>query len=164
MKIKYTLQIEDVLELADHHYNKNRKFITKFFFILLGTFLITTGLLFIKEYQFEYISISYIILGIILLTFEPILLKKIIRLKTKKAYLKGKNHEVFCENTIEIKEKTITIKSPNITTKLKTNTLESFEENKKYFFLYNTSQTAFIIPKKYFKNNKQELEFRKHFT
>ena len=41
--------------------------------------------------------------------------------------------------------------------------LESFEENENYFFLYNTSQTAFIIPKRCFKNKKEIKEFKKYF-
>ena len=91
------------------------------------------------------------------------ILRKIVKRSTRSVYLKGKNSEVFCKNNLEINKSTLKIKSSNSEVKQTIKSLESFEENENYFFLYNTSQTAFIIPKRCLKNKKEIKEFKKYF-
>ena len=164
MKIKYTINIDDAAELAKHSYKSGKRRLLKFILSFIGIFLISIGTYFIFNYQMKYISIMYILLGIISVIYEPLILEKILIQNIKKAYKKGRNSEIFCETVMTVNKDKTTIKSPNSTLEFKNNSLEKLEENEEYFFLFNTSKTAFIIPKKYFKNKKEELEFKNHYT
>lgn len=163
MKITYKLEIEDAVALADHHYKKSMTGFKKNFFKYIGIILIILGIGFIAQGKTDTISFLYLVLGFFLVIFEPLILRKIVKRSTSSVYLKGKNSEVFCKNTLEVNKSTVKLKSPNSEVKQTIKSLESFEENENYFFLYNTSQTAFIIPKRCFKNKKEIKEFKKYF-
>lgn len=67
-------------------------------------------------------------------------------------FREGKNVDLLGEHQMEMTDEGIEDKTSKSETKLNWSGIEKLQENDQYFFLYNSSVSAYIFPKRDFQN------------
>ena len=71
----------------------------------------------------------------------------------------GKNESLFKERKISLTDEAIIETSSSSQSSTIWSKIDRIEETDRYIYIYNSSISAYIIPKRVFKNNKEKTNF-----
>jgi hypothetical protein len=163
MEINYRLTEEDYLKFNLFHINnsesankslKTQRFATPFVYIIFAYIFAN-----IADIPFLNALIPFLIVGILWVIFYPKYFQTRILSQTKKMIREGKNEGLLGEHTMTLSDDGIVDSNPNGETKVNWSGIIKFTEDDSNLYLYNSSVSAYIIPKKEVK----DLEGLKNF-
>ena len=163
MQINYHLTEEDYLHFNLFHIknsNTGRKalMIQR---VLSPVMFVVIAFLFsyITETPFLFMFIPMFILAILWLIFYPKYFYNTIIRQSKKMIKEGKNNGLLGEHTMMLTEDGLSDLNQKGETKVNWSGIEVFKEDNDYFYLYNSSVSSYILPKRALSD---EQEFRKY--
>lgn len=101
---------------------------------------------------FLYSFIVFLIVAIIWFIFYPKYFYNTINRRIKKMLKEGKNNNILGEHLMELNEEGVRESSPKGEEKANWASIIDFQENAEYLFLFNSSFSAFILPKRELKD------------
>jgi hypothetical protein len=152
MEINYRLTEEDYLKFNMFHINnsesankslKTQRFATPFVYIIFAYIFAN-----IADIPFLYALIPFLIVGILWVIFYPKYFQSRILSQTKKMIREGKNEGLLGEHTMTLNEDGIVDSNPNGETKVNWSGIIKLTEDDSNLYLYNSSVSAYIIPKR----------------
>lgn len=156
MEIKYNLTEEDYVNFNLFHF-KNSESASKSLnmqrysipFIYLIVAYVFSNL---ADIPFLYAFIPFLIAGILWVLFYPKYFQKRIRSQTKKMIKEGKNEGLLGEHSMLLTEDGIVDTNSNGETKVNWSGIIKMKEDQSNLYLYNSSVSAYILPKRELKN------------
>lgn len=156
MEIKYNLTEEDYLNFNVFHM-KNSKSANK---ALTIQRILSPICFLVFSYFFSIISdvpfllsfSIFLVLSILWFVFYPKYFYSHVIRHVKKMIKEGKNDGLLGEHTFIMSEDGIVDTTTNGETKVTWPGIKDFKEDHNYFYLYNTSVSAYILPKREIKN------------
>lgn len=73
----------------------------------------------------------------------------------------GKNQDLIGPRTMEFNEDGIECRSPNSDSKINIKMIEKIRQDEQYYFIYLTTISAYVIPKRIFKSEDDKKNFEK---
>ncbi|MCM3693607.1 YcxB family protein [Neobacillus niacini] len=152
MEINYRLTEEDYLKFNMFHINnsdsankslKTQRFATPFVYIIFAYIFAN-----IADIPFLYALIPFLIVGILWVIFYPKYFQTRILSQTKKMIREGKNEGLLGEHTMTLSEDGIVDSNPKGETKVNWSGIIKLTEDDSNLYLYNSSVSAYIIPKR----------------
>ncbi|RDW17394.1 YcxB family protein [Oceanobacillus chungangensis] len=152
MKINYNLTEDDYLKFNLFHMKNSKsvmrslniqRFLTPVFFILIS-YLFSK----IAETPFLFAFIPFFIMSILWIIFYPKFFYKTIIRNVKKMIREGQNGGLIGEHHMIFTKDEITESTSTDETKVKWSGIQAFKEDNDYFYLYNSSVSAYILPKR----------------
>ncbi|MED4453154.1 YcxB family protein [Metabacillus fastidiosus] len=152
MEIKYYLTEEDYLHFNLFHIKNSKttsralnmqRFLTPIFFLILSYILSA----FLDE-PFIGLFIIFFILSILWIIFYPKYFYSLIIRQVKKMIKEGRNDGLLGDHHMIMTEEEIVDSTANSETKVTWSGIEMFKEDDDYFYLYNSSVSAYILPKR----------------
>ncbi|MED4401268.1 YcxB family protein [Metabacillus fastidiosus] len=156
MEIKYHLTEEDYLHFNLFHIKNSKttsralsmqRFLTPIFFLILSYILSV----FLDE-PFLGLFIIFFILSILWIIFYPKYFYSLIIRQVKKMIKEGRNDGLLGDHHMIMTEEEIVDSTANSETKVTWSGIEMFKEDDDYFYLYNSSVSAYILPKRALKD------------
>ncbi|PAE37875.1 YcxB family protein [Bacillus sp. 7884-1] len=156
MVINYHLTEEDYLKFNMFHINnsesankslKTQRFATPFVYIIFAYIFAN-----LADIPFLYALIPFLIVGILWVIFYPKYFQTRILSQTKKMIREGKNEGLLGEHTMTLSEDGIVDSNPNGETKVNWTGIIKLKEDDSNIYLYNSSVSAYIIPKRELKD------------
>jgi len=149
MKFKVNLAWEDIIQFQIFHtMNTTMNKWLKYLFLIVGIVLISISLMGLILIDIGIIYIICCIIGIITLifpfTFYPLLVKYIVISSIPKDSIK----HMIGTNIYELGEKRISIKTELTYGEMDYKVIKRFVNEKDYLYIYNTSISALVIPKR----------------
>ncbi|MCK4663078.1 MAG: YcxB family protein [Bacteroidales bacterium] len=162
MKLNFNFEMSDWMEfqkiyLLNSKQFKRSKFIAKLIIPIFFLILISIDL--IKGEFFGQVLLVYIIISAVWVIYIPKRIEKSTLNKARKMIQEGDNSSILGNHEIELLEDEIKYKDPGGEQKTTWDRIIRFEETDNYYFLFNTSVSAFVIPR--FKLNFKKDEFEK---
>jgi hypothetical protein len=170
-RIKYELDIDDVLVFYSYHYQRPPLGRSRIFrrYILLGSapiFIIIAAVLWLFMDEQSILTVTVMIMGVLGLfygIFSPLFTRKLLRSGVLKTYGQGKNrligkHE-FSINPTEMKDKTDMGETTTCW-----DAIDYVEATDQYIFLTVRGSGHYIVPKKAFSNNEAFKQFAETAT
>lgn len=156
LEINYNLTEEDYLNFNLFH-AKNSKTVTKS--LVLQRFLSPIVFL-IAAFVFSRITDGSLVgaliifsgMGILWIIYYPKYFYSLIARQSKKMLKEGKNDGLLGERYMILSDEGIVDSSVNGETKVKWAGIKKLEEDSDYFYFYNSSVSAYILPKRMIKN------------
>ena len=161
MNIKYNLTEEDFLHFNLFHLQNSQtakkslmlqRFVSPIFFI--GFSYVFSNLL---DVPFLGMFIPFLIISILWVIFYPKYFYNHITRNVKKMIKEGKNEGLLGKHDLNFNEDGFTEETSTGETKVKWSGVNEFKEDNEFFYLYNSSVSAYIIPKRDVAN---EVELR----
>lgn len=163
MELKFELLEEDYINFNIDHANKSPSLKRNVTFIrILGpvTFLIAPFIVIkFSEIPLWYWMTLFGITSIIWIVFYPRYFDWEMRRRIKKMLKEGKNESLFKERKISLTDEAIIETSSSSQSSTIWSKIDRIEETDRYIYIYNSSISAYIIPKRVFKNNKEKTNF-----
>ncbi|RDW22444.1 hypothetical protein CWR48_01685 [Oceanobacillus arenosus] len=156
MEINYNLTEEDYLNFNLFHMKNSKsvmkslniqRFLTPIFFILIS-YLFSL----ISDTPFLFAFIPFLLISILWFVFYPKFFYKTVIRNVKKMIREGKNSGLIGEHHMILTEVEITESTATDEIKVKWSGIQAFKEDDEYFYLYNSSVSAYILPKRELKN------------
>ncbi|MEH7253690.1 YcxB family protein [Neobacillus niacini] len=156
MEIKYNLTEEDYVKFNLFHI-KNSDSASKSlnmqrysipFIYLIVAYLFSN----LADIPFLYAFIPFLFVGILWVVFYPKYFQNRIISQTKKMIREGKNEGLLGEHTMLLTEEGIVDTNPTGETKVKWSGIIKMKEDQANLYLYNSSVSAYILPKREFKD------------
>jgi hypothetical protein len=156
MEITYFLTEGDYLKFNIFHIKnsktalrtlKMQRFLTPIVFIILSYVLSKVG-----NVPFFGLFITFLITSILWIIFYPKYFYSFVTRKTKKMIKEGKNDGLIGKHRMIISEKGITDSTSFGDSRISWSGIKSLKEDNYYFYLYNSSVSAYIIPKRELNN------------
>ncbi len=150
MKIRYNLDVQDWVSFQQFFRGKKAPLnnLATPLIIFCSVFMLVLNVFYI---HYEGLNLMSFISGIILIILLYLLYVKVRsgkQLQDAGNKLKKKHPEVFGEMAVEFNNTGIYIQSTASSQSLAWNDMDSFDENKSYFFMYSKKGMAYIIPKR----------------
>lgn len=152
MEIKYNLTEEDYLNFNLFHVKNSNTVkralnIQRFLFPVL---FIVISYLFSKmtEISFLGVFIPFLLISILWVIFYPKYFYRFIIRNTKKLIREGKNEDLLGEHRMTLSEEGIVDTTSNKETKVTWSGIQMIKEDEHSIYLYNSSVSAYILPKK----------------
>ncbi|WML55923.1 YcxB family protein [Neobacillus sp. PS2-9] len=161
MEITYNLTEEDFLHFNMFHLKHSKsaiqslnvqRFLTPVFFILMAFLLSEFG-----NIPFLELFIVFLITSILWIIFYPWYFYNTVTRRMKKMFKEGKNVGLLGEHVLTLNEEGLVESSANGQIKVNWSGITDYKEDEQYFYLYNSSVSAYIIPKRDL-NNSEEVE------
>lgn len=73
----------------------------------------------------------------------------------------GKTQDLIGTMSLELGDDVVIWRTQNSETKIHKNGLEKLAQNQKHYFVFNTSISGYVIPKRSFKSRDEQIEFEK---
>ncbi len=156
MEINYKLTEEDYLKFNLFHIKNSKtaikalnmqRFLPPIFFIILSYILSTVG-----NTSLPVILTASPILSILWIIFYPKYFYNYVIRNTKKMIREGKNDGLLGEHQLIMTKEGIEDSTTYGETKVSWSGLKNFEEDNYNFYLYNSSLSAYVIPKRELSN------------
>jgi hypothetical protein len=160
MKIEFKNTIEDVQNFSQYHSKnsppiKRRTNLSRYGYPILFFIVLIPAI--IKQALFN------IVLWLIVSLIWFIILPKLNFLSTKrhimKEYKGGKNKILLSNRSLELSEQGISVVTEHSESFIKWDAIEKIEKDKKYIFIYVDPQSALIVPRDCFRDEKEANEF-----
>jgi len=164
MTIKYENTFDDIIVFNKFHYENSpsvkRSTYLLQLFLPVSYFVIwlVDGLL--DKFSFKYLIIFFII-SILWVFFIPILNKWYHIRNSIKMYSEGDNKIFIGQRILTISPNGIIVKSDNGESKINWNLVNKIVESNDHLYIYVSSVSAYIIPKKIFKDEIDQNNFMK---
>jgi len=152
MEINYNLTEEDYLNFNMYHIKNSKtgkkalntqRYISPLFFLLVSyVFSI------ISDIPFFIFFITFLAMSILWVIFYPKYFYSLIIRNTKKFIKEGKNDGLLGDHTMTMTDEGIVDISSNRETKVTWSGIDSFKEDNENLYLYNSSLSAYILPKR----------------
>ncbi|AXI10808.1 hypothetical protein CUC15_18475 [Oceanobacillus zhaokaii] len=168
MEINYNLTEEDYLNFNLFHMKnsksvmnslKMQRFLTPIFFILISYLFSQLG-----DTPFLFAFIPFLIISIIWIVFYPRFFYKTVIRNVKKMIREGRNGGLIGKHRMIITEDGITETTSTDETKVNWSGIQAFKEDNDYFYLYNSSVSAYILPKRELKNADEVKDYLKKYS
>ena len=165
MEITYNLTEEDFLHFNMFHLKHSKsaiqslnvqRFLTPVFFILMAFLLSKFG-----NIPFLELFIVFSITSILWIIFYPWYFYNTVTRRMKKMFKEGKNVGLLGEHVLSLNEEGLVESSANGQIKVNWSGITDFKEDEQYFYLYNSSVSAYIIPKRDLINSEEVENFLK---
>lgn len=152
MEIKYVLTEEDYVHFNMYHIKNSeaamkmlnlQRYLTPIFFIIVSILLSQ-----VSEIPLP-ISLSvFLVIGILWYIYYPKYYERFLVKQVKKMFSEGKNDGLLGEHILTLSEEGLVETTSNGETRASWTSIKNFKEDKDYYFLYNSSISAYIIPKR----------------
>lgn len=161
MEIRYSLTEEDYLNFNMFHVKNSKtakralnmqRFLMPIIFIVLSYVLSKVG-----NMSFFGLLIAFLIVSILWITFYPKYFYSYVFRNTKKMIKEGKNDGLLGEHHMVLSEEGIIDLTSNGETKVIWSGIQTLSEDKYNIYLYNSSVSAYILPKREL-NNVDEMK------
>ena len=163
MEIKYNLTEEDYLNFNLFHIKNSesaRKSLNMQRYSIPFIYLIVAYVFSnLADIPFLYAFIPFLIVGVSWVLFFPKYFQNRIRSQTKKMIREGKNEGLLGEHTMLMTEDGIVDTNPTGETKVKWSGIIKMKEDQANLYLYNSSVSAYILPKRELNNLKEVRAF-----
>lgn len=163
MELKFELLEEDYINFNINHANKSPSLKRNVTLIrILGpvTFLIAPFIIIrFSEIPLWYWMTLFGITSIIWLLFYPKHFDWEMRRRIKKMLEEGNSENLFKERKISLTDKAIIETSSSSQSSTIWSKIDRVEETDRYIYIYNSSISAYIIPKRVFKDDKEKANF-----
>jgi hypothetical protein len=165
MEINYRLTEEDYLKFNLFHINnsesankslKTQRFATPFVYIIFAYIFAN-----IADIPFLYALIPFLIVGILWVIFYPRYFQSRILSQTTKMIREGKNEGLLGEHTMTLSDEGIVDSNPNGETRVNWTGIIKLVEDESNLYVYISSVSAYIIPKKDLTNVEDVREYIK---
>jgi hypothetical protein len=152
MELKYNLTEEDYIKFNLFHINnsesankslKTQRFVTPFVYIIFAYVFAN-----LADIPFLYALIPFLIVGLLWVIFYPKYFQTRILNQTKKMIREGKNEGLLGEHTMILSDDGIVDSNPNGETRVNWSGIIKFQEDEANLYVYNSSVSAYIIPKR----------------
>jgi hypothetical protein len=152
MEIQYNLTEEDYIHFNLYHVKNSKtgkqaltwqRFLSPLFFIIIAYIYSA-----ISDMPFLPLFITFFIMGILWIVFYPKYFYNLITRNAKKMIKEGKNEGLLGEHCMKMTEEGIVDTSSQRETKVTWSGITGFKEDDGYFYLYNSSVSAYILPKR----------------
>ena len=152
MEIYYELTEEDYINFNLYHIKNSetakralalQRFISPLFFIIISYIYSL-----ISDIPFLPLFITFLIMSFLWVIFYPKYFYGHIARNTKKMIKEGKNDGLIGNHQLKLTEEGLMDTSSNKETKVTWLGITSFQEDDGYFFLYNSSVSSYILPKR----------------
>lgn len=152
MEINYKLTEEDYIHFNLYHIKNSetgkkalalQRFITPLFFIIISYIYSL-----ISDMAFLPLFITFFVMSILWVIFYPKYFYSLIARNAKKMIKEGKNDGLIGNHQLKLAEEGLVDTSLNKETKVTWLGITSFQEDDGYFFLYNSSVSSYILPKR----------------
>ena len=163
MEIKYNLTEEDYIHFNLYHIKNSKsairslnvqRFLTPVFFILLSYIISLVG-----DTPFLELFIAFFITGILWILFYPKYFYSTVTRRIKKFIREGKNGGLLGEHILSMTDEGLVESTSNGQTKVDWSGIIGFKEDNEYFYLYNSSISALILPKRELTNEEEIRNF-----
>ncbi|WP_186671489.1 YcxB family protein [Sporosarcina sp. BP05] len=152
MEIHYNLTEEDYINFNLYHIKNSetgkralavQRFLSPLFFIIISYVYAA-----ISDMPFLPLFITFFIMSILWIIFYPKHFYKLIARNAKKMIKEGKNDGLIGHHQLKMTEEGLVDTSLNKETKVTWSGITSFKEDEGYYYLYNSSVSAYILPKR----------------
>lgn len=152
MKIDYDLTEEDYLNFNMYHVKNSKtamkslklqRFLGPIFFIVFAYIFSV-----IAETEILGLFIVFLIIGVLWFAFYPKYFYSHVKRQTKKMIQEGENEGLLGEHHLLMTDEGITETTSTSETKVGWESLKEFKEDDDNFYLYNSSLSAIILPKR----------------
>lgn len=168
MEINYRLTEEDYLIFNIFHIKNSKiamralniqRFLTPIIFLILSYVFSKVG-----DTPFLVLFITFLIISILWVIFYPKYFFSRITRHAKKMILEGKNDGLLGEHHLIMTEDGISDSTANGETKVTWSGIKNFKEDKYNLYLYNSSISAYILPKRNLNNVEEIRNFIKKYS
>ncbi|CAM3114981.1 YcxB family protein [Filibacter tadaridae] len=152
MEVYYNLTEEDYINFNLYHVKNSKtgnralklqRFLSPLFFIVIAyIYSIMSGIPFLPLF------ITFLVMSILWILFYPKYFYSLIARNTKKMIKEGKNDGLLGNHHLKITEEGLVDTSSHKETKVSWSGITRFKEDDSYFYLYNSSVSAYILPKR----------------
>lgn len=156
MNISYTVTEEDFIHFNYFHYTNSKagrkalmqqRWIGPVTFLIMGVaFMLVTSL------PPWYIGVLMLLASVIWFFYYPVYFKKLIRREVKKMLKEEKNDTILGKHQLLMTDQGYTEVRSNERTRAKWKSIKKMEEDPEGFYLYNSSVSALILPKRELKD------------
>ena len=161
MKLSYELATEDIVSFNIYHFQnsktaKKRRVIQRFF---IPVWVIMIFLFFnIKNLNLVSITSNapLLVFGILWFLFIDKYYFWRIKSNVEKLLQEDKNNGMIGKQNVEVRDELLVVENDSGLTQYKLETINKIDENEKYLFIYVTSVSAIVIPKKVFQNYEKD--------
>lgn len=152
MEIQYHLTEEDYVHFNMYHIKQSetamkmlnlQRYLTPAFFIIISILLSQ-----ISEIPFLWSFSVFLVVGVLWFIYYPKYYERFLVRQVKKMFNEGKNDGLLGEHFLILNEEGLIETTSNGETRAVWASIKSFKEDTDYFFLYNSSVSAYIIPKR----------------
>ncbi len=152
MEINYNLTEEDYIHFNLYHVKNSKtgkqaltwqQFLSPLFFIIIAYIYSM-----ISDMPFLPLFITFFIMSILWIVFYPKYFYNLITRNAKKMIKEGKNEGLLGEHSMKMTEEGIVDTSLQRETKVTWSGITGFKEDDGYIYLYNSSVSAYILPKR----------------
>ncbi|GIN73916.1 hypothetical protein J14TS2_43910 [Bacillus sp. J14TS2] len=163
MEITYNLTEEEYLRFNLFHVkNSNsvkralniQRFLIPVLFIVCSYFFSKT-----TDMSLFWLFIPFLLISILWVIFYPKYFYRFVIRNTKKLIREGKNEGLLGEHRMTLSEEGIVDTTPNKETKVTWSGIQSLKEDEQAIYLYNSSVSAYILPKKDLHNVEETKAF-----
>lgn len=151
MELTFNFELDDWMAFQEHFLKNSKQFKRS---KVIATFMLPamfTGTIVFKYINGEPISmfgvLFFAMLSILWVLLYPRGMEKRSLKRMKRLIKTGDNTGIICEHKIILSKENITHITSDSEQKLKWKAIKKIEENHDYYFLYDTSVSAIIIPK-----------------
>lgn len=152
MEINYNLTEEDYINFNLYHIKNSKtgkralalqRFLTPLFFIMISYIYSV-----ISDMSFLPLFITFLVTSILWVIYYPKYFYRLISRNTKKMIKEGKNDGLLGDHQLKMTDEGLVDISSNKETKVTWSGITSFKEDDNSFYLYNSSVSAYILPKR----------------
>jgi hypothetical protein len=152
MEINYHLTEEDYLKFNMFHIKnsesankslKTQRYATPFVYIIFSYIFAN-----LADIPFLYALVPFLLVGILWVIFYPKYFQSRILSQTKKMIREGKNEGLLGEHTMILRDDGIVDSNPNGETRVNWSGIIKLLEDESNLYVYNSSVSAYIIPKR----------------
>ncbi|KXH80854.1 YcxB family protein [Sporosarcina sp. HYO08] len=152
MEIYYNLTEEDYIHFNLYHVKNSKtgkqalgwqRFLSPFIFIAGAYFLSWMG-----DIPLLPLLITFLLMSALWVVFYPKYFYSLITRHAKKMIKEGKNDGLLGDHQLTLTDEGLVDTSSNKETKVTWSGITSFQEDDQYFYLYNSSVSAYILPKR----------------
>ncbi|MFZ3589673.1 YcxB family protein [Bacillus sp. DJP31] len=165
MKIHYEILEEDYVAFNLHHarHSETIKRSLKIQRLIGPLLFIVMPFLFARDDQLLFMIMlgMMTLLGFTWFFLFPIFMNKSIERTTRRMIKEGKNSNILGKREMTLTSEGIFDEGETNSTKSQWSTIEKFMDTDDYFFIYNSSVSAYIVPKRTFTKEEDRAEFVK---
>ena len=152
MNIHYELTEEDYIHFNLYHIKNSKmgkrslmlqRIVSPFMFIIIAYLFAKIG-----NQPFLPLLLTFSVLSIIWIMYYPKYFYSLIARNTKKMIKEGKNDDLIGNHKMKLTKEGLVDTTANKETKVTWSGITSIEEDDGYFYLYNSSVSAYILPKR----------------
>lgn len=163
MTIKYDINEKDYVDFNLYHVNTSKEMKKRIFLLrVIGpiTFMFMSFVAYdITDIPLWYWLCIFCVAGLLWFLLYPKLVNKRLKAHVSKMLSEGKNDDLIGEHTLELNEEEMISTSEQSMSKVKWSVFNRVERTEEYIYIYNTAVSAYIVPLRAFKDEKEINEF-----